>query len=310
MKKLLLFLSIVAAGVLAFTYFFTPTTVHFKNFMYVNTSTNNATRFLLDEKGWHKWWPADAGNKTDSLFNYKNVEYAVNWKMTMGDSVIIKNNGERINSLINIIPINRDTTAFQWEGESAPEKNLFKKWGNYFKQKQMQANADDIFKALRNFLENKENLYGLKIEHSMVKDTLLISSKKEFTHYPATAEIYELINGLKNYIAKNGVTETNNPMLHIVQDSGRFKTMVAIPISKAIPNTDNFIIKKMVAGKILIAQTKGGAATAEDAIKKLEIYMDDYHILSPAISFQSLVTDRSKEADSTKWVTKIYYPIM
>ena len=38
--------------------------------------------------------------------------------------------------------------------------------------------------------------------------------------------------------------------------------------------------------------------------------MDDYHLTSPAISFQSLVTDRQVEKDSLKWITKIYYPIM
>lgn len=80
--------------------------------------------------------------------------------------------------------------------------------------------------------------------------------------------------------------------------------------SKTVQNSERFIIKKMVAGKILISEIKGGSGNAEAGIKILESYMDDYHLTSPAISFQSLVTDRQKEKDSSKWVTKIYYPIM
>ena len=144
----------------------------------------------------------------------------------------------------------------------------------------------------------------------MVVDTLLISTKKTFNAYPTTEQVYEMIADLETCINTNAVMQTNPPMLHVVQDSGVFKTMVAIPINKSIPNTDRFIIKKMIAGKILITEATGGSANAEATIKKLELYMDDYHLLSPAISFQSLVTDRTKERDSTKWVTKIYYPIM
>jgi hypothetical protein len=119
-----------------------------------------------------------------------------------------------------------------------------------------------------------------------------------------------MISDLKTYINNKSVLQTNPPMLNVMQNSGIFKTMVAIPINKSIPNTDKFIIKKMVAGKILITETKGGPANAEATIKKVELYMDDYNLLSPAISFQSLVTDRLKETDSTKWITKIYYPVM
>jgi hypothetical protein len=310
MKKFLLITSVFVALVIIGSYLFIPAKIHFRKSMYVKTSPNSATRFLLDEKAWHNWWPSKQLNAKDSVFFYKTFEYLVNWKMISGDSIQIKTNNGQINSLINIIPINKDSTGFQWEGESIAEKNIFKRVRNYFTQKKIQNNANEIFISLKNYLENEENVYGIKIEHKMVVDTLLISTKKNFSNYPTTVEVYEMINNLTQYINLNNVTQTNPPMLHVVQDSGMFKTMVALPINKLIMNTDKFVIKKMIAGKILIAETKGGSANAEASIKKLELYMDDYHIMSPAISFQSLVTDRSKESDSTKWVTKLYYPIM
>ncbi len=310
MRKLLLSFFVLLILIITAIYIFVPAKVHFRKSMYVKTAPNSANRFFLDEKAWHKWWPINTINKNDTLFTYKQYEYSINWKMISGDSVRIKTKDGYINSLLNIIPVNRDSTGFQWEGESTSETNIFKRLSNYFIQKKIQNNTDEIFTSLKIYLENQENIYGIKIVHTMVVDTLLISTKKIFNTYPKTEEVYQMITDLKTYINNNAVEQTNPPMLHVVEDSGMFKTMVAIPISKTIPNSDQFIVKKMIAGKILITETKGGSANAEATIKKVEIYMDDYHILSPAISFQSLVTDRVKETDSTKWVTKIYYPIM
>ena len=36
--------------------------------------------------------------------------------------------------------------------------------------------------------------------------------------------------------------------------------------------------------------------------------MTDNALSSPAIPFESLVTNRMQEPDTSKWVTKIYYP--
>ena len=310
MKKLLLGLLIFASLFIAFILIFIPSKIHFKTSMYIKTSPNVAERFVLNEKAWYNWWPSKSINKNDSSYSYKQFQYAVNWKMISGDSVRIQTTDGYVSSLLNTIPINKDSTSFQWEGESMAETNIFKRVRNYFTKNKLQNNAKEIFSALKVYLENNENVYGLKIDHNMVVDTLLISTKKTFNAYPNTEEVYAMISDLKNYINKNNALQTNPSMLHVVEDSGMFKTMVALPISKTIPNNEKFAVKKMVAGKILITEIKGGSANAEATIKKVETYMDDYHLLSPAISFQSLITDRSKEKDSTKWITKIYYPVM
>ena len=310
MKKLLLWGLIFVAVIFAGIFILLPAKVHFRQSMYVQTAPNNAARLLLDEKAWYKWWPEGSINTNNTVFHYKDFNYSVNWKMISGDSVRITAKNGIINSLINIIPVNKDSVGFQWEGESVAETNPFKRVQNYFTQKTVQNNTDDIFKALKNYLENDEKVYGINIMHEMVEDTLLISTKKNFNNYPTTEQVYEMVNDLKKYMNSNSVLQTNPPMLHVVQDSSVFKTMVAIPINKAVENNERFIIKKMIAGKILITEIKGGSENAEATIKKLELYMDDYHLTSPAISFQSLVTDRQVEKDSSKWITKIYYPIM
>ena len=310
MKKLLLLLFIFFALLITGYYLFFPAKIHFKKTMYAQTAPNSAVKYLLNEKNWHSWWPVSINNPNDSIFPFKDFEYAVNWKMISGDSILIKSKDGFVRSLINVVPISKDSVGFQWEGEAQSEANFFNRIHNYYTQKKLQNNADAILNALKNHLENDEKVYGINIQHRMVVDTLLISTKKIFAAYPTAEQVYELVNDLKKYIILNAALQTNPPMLHVVQDSGMFKTMVAIPINKTLQNTERFIIKEMVAGKILISEIKGGSGNAEAGIKILETYMDDYHLTSPAISFQSLVTDRQVEKDSSKWITKIYYPIM
>ena len=61
---------------------------------------------------------------------------------------------------------------------------------------------------------------------------------------------------------------------------------------------------------ILFTQVKGGNGIATWALEQIKNYADDHHLKTPAIPYFSLVTDRRKEADTSKWITDIYYTVM
>jgi hypothetical protein len=166
-----------------------------------------------------------------------------------------------------------------------------------------------IIMHLKTFLESSQNVYGMSIARQKVVDTLLISTKFISNTYPTTAEIYSAINDLKKYISKEGATETNPPMLNVSPEDTSYRVMVAIPINKQIKETDNFTIKKMIPGKILMAEVKGGSFATREALKQMNLYLNDNYLSSPAMPFESLITERLQEPDTTKWITKIYYPI-
>jgi hypothetical protein len=50
-------------------------------------------------------------------------------------------------------------------------------------------------------------------------------------------------------------------MLHVTPYRGDFKTMVAIPVNKVIPENNNFLYRRMVPGKILVTEVTGGTYT-------------------------------------------------
>jgi len=314
MKKLIVIHFVIFLLLVTVIYIFIPGELFVSEVIFVKVTRNAAYRSLTDRNTWHTWWPSPESKKVsagigDSVFNYKNVDYTVNPKMIDVINLSLTYKRNVINSFINIISLNNDSVAIEWKSELQTNLNPVKKISAYFTAKKIKHDMGDILQNLKAFLEKQENIYGLTIKEEKVKDTLLIATKSVSNSYPATSTIYDLIKSLKDYILANGATETNYPMLHIIQDSGVFKTMVAIPVNKRIAENRKFLFKRMVPGRILVTEVKEGRYTCDKALNQLEIYIDDNHLSSPAIPFESLVTDRSREPDTAKWVTKIYYPI-
>jgi effector-binding domain-containing protein len=187
--------------------------------------------------------------------------------------------------------------------------NPFKRIRYYLLAKKIHNDMGDILINLKNFLENRKNIYGITIRLLKVTDTILVATNYASNTYPSTTTIYDLIKNLTEYISAKGAKTTNYPMLSITGNGGLFKTMVAIPVNKITLENNTFLYKRMVPGKILVTEVTGGVHTTAHALKQLETYIEDHNLQSPAIPFESLITDRSKEADTGRWVTKIYYPI-
>jgi hypothetical protein len=58
-----------------------------------------------------------------------------------------------------------------------------------------------------------------------------------------------------------------------------------------------------------MAEVKGGPSRVDGCLLAVENYVKDHNMMSPAIPFQSLVTDRMAEKDTAQWITRIYYPV-
>ena len=131
------------------------------------------------------------------------------------------------------------------------------------------------------------------------------------SHYPSTEEVYALINKLRTALNKEHIDSSGYPMLNVSKpDIVNYVVRVAIPVHQAITETNDIRIKRMVPGNIMISENiTGGPHSVSVAFKAMDAYVGDYQKTIPAIPFQSLITDRSVEADTSKWITKIYYPV-
>jgi hypothetical protein len=315
MKKLLLFFLAIGVLFLVGSYFFIPNKIAFSKVVIIKTKINVASRFLMDESKWNKWFPKDSVNNSPSRFEkneyrYKKYFYSIENKMLNAGEISISNNKMLLKSLIHIISINGDSIAIEWKSETPETANPINKIRNYIKARGIQDNMEYILHHLKTFLEDSEKVYGVYVHEIISRDSTLIATKCVTSTYPSTMDIYKLIGTLKKYIITHGAKENNFPMLHVrkVNDNS-YESMVAIPINKFLEGNDTIFNKRFVPWKVLTAEVRGGTYTVNEALDEMAIYIDDYHREAMAIPFESLVTDRSKRPDTLQWITRIYTPV-
>lgn len=315
MKKWIIVpVALIPAALLA-TYILVPAKINLSQSITVNCTQGAANRYLVNDSNWVKWWPQNASLPLTSQtqangFSYNHYIFLPNQRMFDAIGVRIDTDELTINSRIILIPKHIDSVNIQWVLEYKTGNNPFTRVNRYRQAEKLRSHLNIILAQLKMFLEKPENVYGIIVKKTIVKDTLLISTKKVFTAQPSTQEIYSLITKLKTHIQQQGARETGYPMLNIQQKyGGYFETMVAIPVNKELKEKNEIVVKTLVQGNILVAEASGGEHTVSNAFSQMENYLTDHHYESPAIPFYSLVTNRLSETDTTKWITRIYYPV-
>ena len=317
MKKGFIAFLILLIVLLAPVYLFIPNHLEIRKTAYVNAVADATYRQVSEKTAWKRWWPREtsAGKATNASqpekFFYDGISYSVTSHVLGPIQVLITTDGGEFNSTLLVVPIRSDSSALTWRCLIETGINPFEKIKYYRQSRNIATGMDKILDRLQSFLSRQENLYNIPISRTKVTDTILVTTRVTLNHYPSTAEIYNSINKLKQYVSSQGAKETNYPMLHVLRtDSTRFETMIAIPVNKRIGNDAEFVHKRMVPGNILLARVKGGHHSVQKAFAEMETYVKDHELIPPAIPFQSLETDRLREPDTTKWITRIYFPVL
>lgn len=314
MKKVLIVLLMIFILFSVATYIFIPKQLTVSKVSLVHANENALLRYLSDEQKWERWWPAkQATFNQKGLFTYNGFSYHLTQILYHEVDVYMMHEAGKYSGKIRLVPITPDTIGVKWETTFETSANPFSRFSAYRMATKMKNNMKVILDSLKAFNEKSEGIYDYHIRRTTIKDTTLVAAKFVTTAYPATKDIYHIISSLKKYIASQGAKETNYPMLNVTtSDSIHYTTMVAVPTNKELRGTQKITVKRMViyTNKTIIAEVKGGPATIKNAYKELNLYMQDYNLTNPVIHWESLVTDRSKEADSSKWITKIFMPVV
>lgn len=317
MKKVIAGLFLFLVLTIISVFIFIPAQLHISAAAVMKANPNSLFRSLSDEANWVKWWPYESKKKElitqNSHFELNKFTYRLTKKLYNAAEVETIRKDQVINSKIFIISIAEDSLIVRWQSTGKTSLNPFTRIKQYQQAVNIKKNMTVILSCLKSFAENKENVYKFLIYHTTLKDTFYISEKMVTTSYPSTALIYKMIDNLRTYASAQKAVEVNFPILNITKkDSLHYETMAAIPINKTLNGNGNFAFKRMIAypDKILTADVKGGPEKIKEAYNELDTYIKDYNLTTPVISWETLITDRSKETDSIKWVTKICVPIV
>jgi hypothetical protein len=301
-KKGLLAALVIVLLLISSVYIFIPFEFNVSATQIVKCNVNAAFRNAGDKGSWEKWW-STTGDKDFSYHidakNYPNVEVS----LQAGNRVI----PGTITALVAGLD---DSTLILWkcrlQGGATP-------WGRIIAYRMalaVQKRMRSALASLGAYLGEPGNAYGIELHGAMLRDSVLMVIEEETVSYPSTEEIYRWVHSIREFVASRGAKETNFPMFHVsrlAQD--KYMNMVAIPIDRRIKPEKPIFFRHFVPWKALAGEVHGGAFRAEQAMNQLELYVADYHLTAMAMSFQSLVTERDREPDSSRWVTRVIVPV-
>ena len=291
-------LLLLAAGII---YLFIPSNFSVSYHLRVACNARGGVRVVADSANWGKWLPREG-----VAFSYRP-----SGPYNFITNIRIENKEGGVISRMLLVPsANPDTSDLYWDMELITGRNPLRRVGNYFFGRAVSRDMGNVLPPLKDFLEKKENVYGLDIQGGTTKDSFLIATRAIFATDPSIGDIYGLLNALELWVKKEGARETGYPMLNITRlGDGRRQMELALPVDRKMKDVGVFYTRKLVPGHYLVTEVKGGTAMLDHGLSQMQQYIEDYQRTTMAIPFQSLITDRSKEPDTSRWITRIYYPV-
>ncbi|MBN8838001.1 MAG: GyrI-like domain-containing protein [Sphingobacteriia bacterium] len=312
MKKWIGLLVILLILLLAGVYVFIPATLKVSCVRYVTCYHGSVQKFITDPK-WFNDFLLKSTNTKESDINGKDFSYKLTNTFSNLTEINIHANNIDVMSHLLSFSVYLDSSAIQWSAEIKTGNNPISRITTYYKAVSLKKSMEGLISTLKEQLDKPENLYGIHVKEVQFADTVLITSKFTTVNTPPdTRKLYSIVALLKTYAGKNNAAVVDSPMTFTQRkDSMYFETMVGLPINKLIIETGEFKIKRIPhAGNMLQTEIKGGLHTIDKGFEKLTEYFLDSKRQSPAIPFQMLITNRLAETDTSKWITKIYYPVM
>jgi hypothetical protein len=309
-KKWWAFVGLLLVLLISAVYIFIPGELTISRVQLVKCNISGAFRSVSDEASWKKWWP---GEGIDGYFcQVSGSAYPeVSVSLRPEDGGISSRNDQGIPGTISLLSVGvYDSTAILWNCRLNAGLDPVTRLLQYRRAIRIRNTMDTALSNLVPFLEKKENVYGMDVRNGMSKDSTLVVTQILTASYPSTADIYQSIHSIRDYVAGHGAKETDHPMLHVRRrKDGQYESMIAIPVDRELEANKAFVPERFMPWKILMGEVHGGVYTAERAMDQLEHYLGDYQKTAMAVSFQSLVTERDKETDTSRWITRVIVPI-
>ena len=304
MKKWIIGSFCVLAAMVLFIELFIPSTLVVSSVEMTRCKAAAAFPFLSDEGQWKRWWP-DSSQRAG--FHIQRLSY-------QAVDIGIRNGGQTLDSKMNLLPAGSpDSSYLHWETQIHCGWSPADRVSNYFRARGLKREMDGILGQAGLFLDKSENVYGIRIWEGSTRDTLLIGIRAVQVGIPTDQDIYAKVTRLKQYVAEMHSRQTGDPMVNVLpmeDRRGTYRLMVALPVGNRIEGKADVEFMRLIPGKYLITEVRGGPGTVDKALSALKDYIRDYQRTVMAIPFQVMVTDRMQVADSAQWVTRIYYPVM
>jgi hypothetical protein len=313
MKKWIAGLLVVVTLTILSIYIFIPSKIVISAASMSRAPISAAFRNMASQENWEKWWKDSNGKPhiQGEPYTFNGLSFQVSRTGYNVAGIEIRQDNLVIQSELVFLSGGRDSTWAFWKGNLPGVSNPITRFIYYSKAAEISKDLNAILNNLKEFTSDPQKLYDIPIVRTSFKDTNMLSTRFFTTNYPSTAEVYQKFNLLRKNIQKQHGQISGYPMLNvreIARDS--FETQVAIPTSHTLENDGPFFYRKMVPGNFLTANVTGGEYTIKKSMLQMDFYLKDHGKVQMARPFEQLVTDRTSEPDTSKWITRIYLPVV
>lgn len=307
-KPVLIFFALLLLAIIS-VYFVIPQKITINNSIQVDATDENVARFLVHKQPWIKWWPGGHSSTDQNLFTYNGTSFLLKKNTNSGMGITIEPNGVNLTGTITYLASSDDITRVTWDAEKLSPLNPVSRVTEYLKIKSAGKNIDSVLSHFKRFIQQDSNVYGIIVKPEKIIFPVVIATTTNTPSYPSVKTIYGLINNLKVQINAQRAKGLDSPMLNIHKLEHGYQVMVAIPVDKVLKPINGLVINKLPkGGNLLTTKLKGGFNTVDNAFNQLKAFQENKGLKSPAMPYASLLTNRLLETDTSKWVTKVYYP--
>jgi hypothetical protein len=275
---------------------------------------NGAYRVLSNKAKWGKWWPNETGSvpaNSDTL-QYNGFTFHLTGHETNIIGIEISRGNLRLNSIMHLLTVHLDSTLIVWTTDTLPAGiDPVTRLLNFKKAAEISNAMKAVLQTLKPYISKQENVYDFKIFSTVDRDSTMLSSRFTSPEYPTTPDIYGYIGVINKCIEKQKGLPISHPIMNIRKlENGLYETQVAVPTNRKLNGEGKIVFMRMVPSAFMYTDATGGQYTANEAFRQLQFYNADYNKWNIANPFQMLITDRMKETDTLKWITRIYIPIV
>jgi effector-binding domain-containing protein len=330
-KKVLIVIGAIIV-LLVLISFFLPSTVKVERSIFINTHAEipfeQANNFHL----WDAWMP---WNKIDTTMkkSYEGPESGVgsvyHWESNHPDvgvgsmkiirvvkdsmvEMVLAFKGENREAKSAFVFENlKDSTKVTWYIIMQMGWNPVSKYFGLLMDAMMGDDFEQGLKDMKAVCETKPCCMKYKIEEVVAEPYYYLSIRDTCTHATISAKLGTYYGEIMAYMEKNGLKQTKPPIsLNHSYENGVMDMETGIPVDKAPKTKDKRIMyTQLKGGKALVADYYGPYDKIDAAHEALMHKVEEAGLKISGACWEEYITDPGVEKDSSKWHTKIYYPV-
>lgn len=327
-KRILFFLIAIIAIALIVA-FFLPSSYKIERSILVKADASRIMSQVIDLKKWDFWSPWKPQD-TAAIYTYNDtvgINAFMEWKGEIVGSGKLRitgvDTGKNVMYNLSFIEPFESVSTGGFIFETVPEgtKVTWKdegtlawpimRWVGVFMNfdSQMGPDFEKGLSLLKDRVE-KMHVYSYNVLEKNVEPLTIATIHEKVKMSDIEKTIGADYGAIMEYIAKNDAKCSGSPMaITIAYDSLFWEFEAALPIDKEIPSNDKIKIKKSHKGKTAYVVYHGSYDKTYGAYTDIEAYIKENNLTVAGGAWETYITDPSTEADTSKWITEIYYPI-